>query len=136
MRARAAALLLFTACAGAPAAREGETSPCGVAWGHATTVLRSALDDYLAGMRRYAAARDGADTGPAEARARARAAEWEATRRGVFETACRAWPDETRACVTAASSAPGLGDCAPDTADLVTSFTEEVVAAFAASPLR
>jgi peptidoglycan/LPS O-acetylase OafA/YrhL len=132
--ATAILLVLSTACAGAP--RAGGSPACDAAWGHATRVLSAALDDYLAGMRRYAATRDGAGTGPAEARARARAAQWETARRGAFETVCRDWPEETRACVAAAASAPGLGDCAPATEALVISFTEEVVTAFAASPLR
>jgi len=128
--------LSSAACAGPSGARGAAPSPCDDAWDHTTLVLRAALDEYLAGMRRYAAARDGIDTAPAEERARGRAAAWETARRGEFGASCRAWPPEERTCVLGAASAPGLGSCNADTGALVSSFTDEVVAAFAQNPIR
>jgi len=99
-----------------------------------TALLGEALDGYLEGMRKFAAARDGASTAPAEARARARATEWEVAQRPGFEKVCRAFSPEEARCVREAASARELPGCGLE--PLVTSFTDEVVAAFAANPLR
>jgi hypothetical protein len=134
---RAAPLLALalaaSACAGVPE-RTARRSPCADAWGHVTALLHEALETYLDGMRRFAAAHDGKSTAAAEARARARAVGWEDSRRGGFDAACRAFSPEELRCVEAAASAPELLPCGQE--PLVTSFTDEVVAAFAASPLR
>jgi len=124
-----------TACSGAGAGlRSGPDAPCDEGWAHTTVLLGRALDAYLEGMRRFAAARDGASTAPSEARARTRAAEWEAAHREEFGRTCRAWPPESLRCVAEAESALALHGCGLE--QLVTSFTDEVVTTFAASPLH
>lgn len=138
----AVACLSLAGCAGAAGARAGSPPAprveprCAEAWARVSAALRGGLDEYLAGMRRFAAARDGASTDAAEARARARAVEWEARRRPEVERACGTWAPETLACTLQAASARSLADCGPEPEALVTSYTDEVVAAFAASPLR
>jgi hypothetical protein len=128
------AALAASACSGAgPGLRAGPSTPCDEGWAHVTVLLHRALDEYLEGMRRFAVARDGASTAPAEARARARAAEWEAAQRPGFEKVCRAFSPEEARCVREAASARELPGCGLE--PLVTSFTDEVVAAFAANPL-
>ncbi|MFT3915179.1 MAG: hypothetical protein QM704_13970 [Anaeromyxobacteraceae bacterium] len=135
----AAALLALAACAGAQrpagAGARGDAR-CPALSARASAVLDRALDEYLEGMRRYAAARDGASTAPAEARARARAVEWKALHRPELERGCGAWAPDTLACALEADSARALGDCGPEAAALVSSYTDDVVAAFASSPLR
>jgi len=132
---------VLAGCAGAPLPRAGEARPaadprCGALWPSASAALAAALDEYLEGMRKFAAARDGASTAAAEGRARTRAIAWEAQHRPEVERGCGAWAPATLACALEAKSARALADCGPEAEALVTSYTDEVVAAFAASPLH
>ena len=133
MRSLAAllAVALATACA---RAERAPARSCDAVFDHVDGLLRSGLDAYLAGVRRYAAARDPqATTAEAEARARARAEAWSAAHRAGFVDACAAWPEERYRCAVAASDASSLNGCGLE--PVVRSFTDEVVSEFAARPL-
>jgi hypothetical protein len=127
----AVAAVLATACA---RAERAPARSCDAAFDHVDGLLRSGLDSYVAGVRRYAAARDPqATTAEAEARVRARAEAWSAAHRAGFVDACAAWPEARYRCVVAASDAASLNGCGLE--PVVRSFTDEVVSEFAAHPL-
>lgn len=123
-------------CAGAqrPSPR-APAADCGPAFDHADRVLRDGLAAYVERMKAYAASRDpGATTAGAEARTRERADAWTAEHRPRFAAQCEGWPEEQRRCVRAADSPQALSACGLD--ELVTSFTDDVVATFAARPIE
>jgi hypothetical protein len=125
----AAAALL--ACA---SAQRAGPDRCEAAFERVDALLRAGLAGYVDGMKRFAAARDpDRTTGGPEARASAAADAWTAAHRAPVVEACRGWSEETRRCVLAAAAASDLGACG--VAPLVQSFTDEVVAAYAAAPL-
>jgi hypothetical protein len=131
---RIAALSLAALAVACATAQRGRPDPCEATAERVDTILRDGLDGYLAQMRALAAAREpGASTAKAEARARERADTWSAARLGETAAACRGWTDAMRRCVEAAGDAPALNACGLE--PLVTSFTDEVVAGFAANPL-
>lgn len=133
--ARAALALALAALAGCAARGAAPASACAASFDRADGVLRAALASYVAQMRRFAAARDpGATTAPAEARVLARADAWTEARRPEVIAACRTWPEERTRCVLAAGSPQELSACGLDA--LVASFTDEVVASFAARPVE
>ena len=122
---------LALACA---SSQRGRPEPCEAAAEHADGVLRAALDSYLAQMRAVVAARDpGASTAKAEARARTRADEWSAAQLPRIARECSSWPEERRRCVLSTADAVALKACGLD--PVVQSYTDEVLAEFAARPL-
>jgi membrane-bound lytic murein transglycosylase B len=124
----AAALL---ACAGA---RPRPAGGCAAAAERVDALLRAGADDYVASIRRYAAARDpDASTAGSAADARARADAWSRANRPAIEAECVAWTADARACVDRAEAARDLGGCGLER--WVRSFTAEVVEPFAARPL-
>lgn len=134
MAARSLAVALAAAILGCATAPAHEARSCGAAFDRADAVLREGLATYVAEMKRYAQARDpGTRTAGAEERARVRADAWTAERRPRVVAACGAWPEERVRCVLAAGSPQDLSACG--LGELVSSFTDEVVATFAARPL-
>ncbi len=130
----AAALAAARALGGCATARSAPAQPCETAFQHADGVLRRALARYVADMKRFAAARDpGASTLVAEERVRTRADAWSDAHRREVVSACGAWPEEQLHCVVGAESPQALSACG--LGDLVSSFTDEVLATFAAQPL-
>jgi hypothetical protein len=128
----AAAAVALGGCAARQPARA--SGACEAAFDRADAVLREGLASYVAQMKRYAASRDpGASTAAAEERARARADAWSAALRPEVVDECRRWPEDRLRCVLAAGSPRALSACGLGA--LVTSFTDEVVASFAARPI-
>jgi hypothetical protein len=126
-----AAAALAVACAGPP---RGAARSCDASFDHVDAVLRAGLDDYVREIGRYAAARDPqATTADAVSRVQVRADAWSKTERRPFLEACREWPEERHRCVLAARDAPALNACGLE--PLVRSFTDDVVADFAARPI-
>lgn len=126
----AAVLLLLAACAGA---QRGGGDRCDQAFSHADGLLRAGLAEYVTQMKRYAAARDPeVTTAAAEARVQEKAEAWTSAHRAPTVKECRAWPEERLVCVLGTRHASELGPCGLDA--LVRSFTDEVVADFAAKP--
>ncbi len=126
-----AAAALAVACAGA---QRTEARRCDDAFEHVNALLRAGLDDYVRGVSRYAAARDPqASTSDAEARVRLRADAWSMSERRSFLESCRGWAEERHRCVASARDAAALNACGLE--PVVRSFTDEVVADFAARPL-
>jgi hypothetical protein len=133
MRTRSAliAAALSLACA---RAERAPARGCDAAFDHVDALLRSGLETYVEGMKRYAAARDPeVTTAAAETRVRARADAWSAAHRAPVVGACRGWSEERYRCVLAAADAPSLNGCGLE--PVVRSFTDEVVSEFAARPL-
>jgi type IV pilus biogenesis protein CpaD/CtpE len=107
---------------------------CEAAFEHADGLLREGFATYVVQIQRYATARDpGFSTAGAEERARVRADAWTAQHRPTFVAECRAWPEDRVRCVLAADVARVLPGCGLES--LVTSFTDDVVATFAAQPI-
>jgi hypothetical protein len=73
-------------------------------------------------------------TAGAERRAWARADAWTAAHRPAFVAACRSWPEDQVRCVLVADVPRVLSACGLE--PLVTSFTDDVVATFAARPVE
>ncbi len=130
----AAALAAAFALAGCATARTVPAGPCESAFQHTDAVLRRALATYVRDMKRFAAARDpGQSTALAEERVRSRADAWSDAHRREVVSACGGWPEEQIRCVASADSPQSLSACG--LAELVSSFTDEVLAGFAARPL-
>jgi hypothetical protein len=126
-----AAAALAIGCAGA---QRSEARRCDDAFDHVNTLLRAGLDDYVRGVSRFAAARDPqATTSDAEARVRLRADAWSMSERRPFLESCRGWAEDRHRCVSAAREAAALNACGLE--PVVRSFTDEVVADFAARPI-
>jgi hypothetical protein len=130
-----AAALAVAALGGCATGGPAPSPSCGAAFDHADAILRAGLASYVGQMGRYAAARDpGTTTAGAEERARRRADAWTREHRPGFVAACRAWPEERVRCALMADVPRVLSACGLE--DLVTSFTDEVVATFAARPIE
>jgi hypothetical protein len=130
----AAALAAAIALGGCAAARTVPTGPCESAFQHADGVLRQALATYVREMKRFAATRDpGVSTARAEERVSSRADAWSDAHRRDVVSACGAWPEDQLRCVASAQSPQSLTACG--LGELVSSFTDEVLASFAAQPL-
>jgi hypothetical protein len=128
--AAAAAALGGCATAGPPPA-----PPCAAAFDHADALLRDGLASYVGEIKRYAGARDPElSTAAPEKRTWARADAWTARQRPEFLAACRAWPEDQVRCVLVADVPRVLSACGLEA--LVTSFTDDVVATFAARPVE
>ncbi len=133
MRSTACSLALAAAVAlgGCATSRPRPSVSCDAAFDHANDVLREGFASYAAEIRKFAAARDpGMSTAAAEERAWSRADAWTAERRPGFLAECRAWPEDRVRCVLVADVPRVLSACGLE--PLVTSFTDDVVASFAA----
>jgi len=132
-RSLAAAVMLGLAGCATPAPRPAES--CDAAFDHADALLREGLATYVGEIRRYAHARDPElSTASAEERAWSRADAWTASRRPGFVAACRSWPGDQVRCVLVADVPRVLSACGLEA--LVKSFTDDVVAEFAARPVE
>ncbi|HYG67582.1 MAG TPA: hypothetical protein VD838_07985, partial [Anaeromyxobacteraceae bacterium] len=84
-------------------------------------------------MKRFTLARDPqVSTAGAEARVHDRAVAWSAAHEGPAVEECRGWSEERLVCVLEAKHASELAPCGLES--LVQSFTDEVVAEYAARP--
>ena len=133
--ARSLAVAAVAALAGCTTAGPRPAQSCEAAFDHADALLRDGLATYVGEIRRYAGARDPElSTAAPERRAWARADAWTARQRPEFLAACRTWPEEQVRCVLLADIPRVLSACGLE--PLVTSFTDDVVATFAARPIE
>ncbi len=126
---------LAAALGGCASASPRPADSCGAAFDHADALLREGFATYVGEIRQYAAARDPElSTAAAETRAWSRADAWTATHRPEFLAACRSWPEDQVRCILVADVPKVLSGCGLE--PLVTSFTDDVVATFAARPVE